>query len=388
VTRLESLARRNGLDLLIAAGALAAALEVALRDDQADGLETSPWFAAPAAGLVVLALLSRRRWPFAAPVGLFVLAAALSFVDGRLVVGTAMMSIAGVAASFLLGQLRDPSRSRLGLAIEVCALAIIVANDPDHAAADFVLTPALFAIAWLGGLALRERAAHVEVAEARAAQAEHERETAARIAVAEERTRIARELHDIVAHAVSVMVLQVGAVRHKLPDERESDREALKGVERTGRAALGEMRRLLGAMRQGTEDVELGPQPGLAGMDSLLDAFRRAGLPVELLVHGEPVQLPPPLDLSAYRIVQEGLTNTLKHARARHADVFINYSPDALGIEVRDDGEGSATGDGLGHGLAGIRERVKIYGGEMTAGPASGGGYLLRARIPLDGDGP
>jgi signal transduction histidine kinase len=388
VSQLESLARRHVLDLLIAAGALAAALEVVLRDGQADAADTSLWFAAPASTLVVLPLLGRRRWPFAGPLAVFILAAAVSFADGRLVTGTATLTIVGLAASFLLGQLRDAPRSRLGLAIEVCALAILVANDPDRAAADFVLTPALFAIAWLGGLALRERAAHAEVAEARAAHAEHERETAARIAVAEERTRIARELHDIVAHAVSVMVLQVGAVRHKLPPELESDREALTAVERTGRDALGEMRRLLGAMRQGAEDLELGPQPGLAGLDSLLDAFRRSGLPVELHVQGDPVQLPPPLDLSAYRIVQEGLTNTLKHARAHHADVVIDYAPDALGIDVRDDGEGSGTGNGLGHGLVGIRERVKIYGGEITAGPASGGGYLLSARIPLDGGRP
>jgi signal transduction histidine kinase len=384
VTRLESLTRRHGLEALIAAGALGAALEVTLGGD----VDTSPWLAAPAAALVVVPLLGRRRWPFAAPATVFVLAAALSFADSLLVPQTATISIAGLAAAFLLGQLRDASQSRIGLAIVVFSVAIIAAHDPDHAAADLVLQPALFAIAWLGGLALRERAAHAEVAEARAAHAEREREAAARIAVAEERTRIARELHDIVAHAVSVMVLQVGAVRHKLPDELESDREALTGVERTGRAALGEMRRLLGAMRQGAEDVELGPQPGLAGIDSLLDAFRRAGLPVELHVQGDPFQLPQPLDLSAYRIVQEGLTNTLKHARARHADVFINYAPDALGIDVRDDGDGSATGDGLGHGLVGIRERVKIYGGEMRAGAASGGGYLLSARIPLDGHQP
>ena len=387
--QLKSLARRHALDLLVAAGALAAALELVLRDGQKDGPETSLWFAAPAAAFLVLPLLGRRRWPFAAPVAVFLLAAAFSFADGQLVVGTATISIAGLAASFLLGQLRDPSRSRMGLATEVCALAIIVANDPDHATGDFILTPALFAIAWLGGLALRERAVHAEVAEARADHAERERETAARIAVAEERTRIARELHDIVAHAVSVMVLQVGAVRHKLPPELERDKEALTGVEQTGRDALGEMRRLLGAMRQGAEEVELGPQPGLAGLDSLLEAFRRAGLPVELNVRGDAIQLPPPLDLSAYRIVQElGCTNTLKHARAHHADVLIEYAPDALGIEVSDDGEGSPTGNGLGHGLVGIRERVKIFGGEMTAGPVSGGGYLLSARFPLDGHGP
>ena len=388
MARFKSLAHRHGLDLLIAAGAVGAALELVLRDDQAGASETSPWFAAPAAALLVLPLLGRRRWPFAAPLAVFLLAAAVSFADGRLVVGTATISIAGLAASFLLGQSRDPSRGRLGLAIEACALAVIVANDPQHMAADFILTPALFAIAWLGGLALRERVEHAEVAEARAASAEREQAAAARIAVAEERTRIARELHDIVAHAVSVMVLQVGAVRHKLPDERERDREALAGVERTGRAALGEMRRLLGAMRQEADDVELGPQPGLASIDSLLEASRLAGLTVELQVQGDPVTLPPPLDLSAYRIVQEGLTNTLKHAHARHAEVFVSYAPEALAIEVRDDGDGGAGGDGLGHGLVGIRERVKIYGGEMSAGAASGGGYVLSARIPLDGRGP
>ena len=160
--------------------------------------------------------------------------------------------------------------------------------------------------------------------------------------MAEERARIARELHDIVAHAVSVMVLQVGAVRHRLPDSLAEDGEALRGVEQTGRTALAEMRRLLGAMRREGDDLELAPQPGLDGLDALLDEVGRAGLPVRLHVDGEPVPLPRALDLSAYRIVQEGLTNALKHAHASHADVIVRYRPDELRIEVRDDGDGGS----------------------------------------------
>jgi signal transduction histidine kinase len=206
--------------------------------------------------------------------------------------------------------------------------------------------------------------------------------------VAEERARIARELHDIVAHAVSVMVLQVGAVRHKLPDALAEDRDALSGVERAGRTALAEMRRLLGAMRRDGDEAELTPQPGLDALNSLLEQIGRAGLPVQLHVDGEPFPLPRAIDLSAYRIVQEGLTNALKHARATNVDVTVRYRLDELQVEVRDNGEGSSTSDGFGHGLVGMRERVRIYGGEMTTGTATGGGFILSTRLPLSGDRP
>jgi signal transduction histidine kinase len=226
-----------------------------------------------------------------------------------------------------------------------------------------------------------------EAAEERARAAEREREAVARLAVAEERTRIARELHDIVAHAVSVMVLQTGAVRHRLGGERPDDAAALAEVERTGRTALTEMRRLLGAMRREDETPELAPQPGLADLEPLLDAVRRAGLPVDLHRDGEPFALPGAVDLSAYRIVQEGLTNALKHAHASHADVVLRYAPGELRIDVRDDGDGAAapSANGHGHGLVGVRERVKLYGGEMTAAPAEGGGFLLSTRLPVAG---
>jgi signal transduction histidine kinase len=342
----------------------------------------------PASALIALPLLARRRYPFAAPAAVWVLAAAVSFVDERLVVFLAAANIAGLAAAFLLGNLPDVRQGRLGLLVVVASAAIVIYNNPEHASGELVAVPLLFALGWLAGYALRERAQQAEAAELRAAQAEREREAAARLAVAEERARIARELHDIVAHAVSVMVLQVGAVRHKLPPERAGDAEALLGVEKTGRTALAEMRRLLGAMRDEGQDLELAPQPGLDGLDSLAAEVGRAGLPVRVHVDGERVPLPRALDLSAYRIIQEGLTNALKHAGAQHADVTLRYGPDELQIEVRDDGRGSAGSDGLGHGLVGIRERVKIYGGEMSAGAAAGGGFVLATRLPLGGDRP
>ena len=383
MSRLWSFLRRHGIDLLIVAGAIECAVEVAVWNDGPTGPSTAAWFAAPAAALIVLPLLGRRRWPFGAPVLVWLVAAGLSFADGRLVSSAAASTVAGMAAAFLLGHLPDARQGRIGLGVVLVGAAIVVYNEPDHTAGDFVFTPALFLIAWLAGYALRERAAQVEAAEERAIHAEREREAAARVAVAEERARIARELHDIVAHAVSVMVLQVGAVRRKLPEG--DDEDALRDVERTGRTALTEMRRLLGAMRRDDEDVELAPQPGLDSLDALLEAFGRAGLPVKLEVDGEATPLPRALDLSAYRIIQEGLTNTLKHSHASQADVLIRFTPGELRIDVRDDGEGSAPNDGLGHGLVGVRERVKIYGGEMHAGAANGGGFVLTTRLPLEG---
>jgi signal transduction histidine kinase len=383
VSRLAPLARRYGFDLLIAAGAVAAALEVVLRNDPGNEPTSSSWFAAPAVAVVVLTLLARRRFPFGAPASFWLLGAGISFVDGRLIAFPVTVYLIGLAAAYLLGSLPDAGRGREGLLIVVGSAAIIVYNLPAHSTGDVILIPAVFALGWLGGFAFRERDVQATEAEERAALAEREREVAARLAVAEERARIARELHDIVAHALSVMVLQVGAVRHKLPDLPDEDKEALGDVERAGRTALTEMRRLLGAMRDRGDEAELEPQPGLENLGALVARVRSAGLPVRLDVEGDPLPLPRALDLSAYRIVQEGLTNVLKHADASHAEVVVRHAPDALRLEVRDDGHGPATGDGLGHGLVGIRERVKLYGGEMTAGPANGGGFVLSASLRL-----
>jgi signal transduction histidine kinase len=256
-------------------------------------------------------------------------------------------------------------------------------NNPGHARDQLIFTPLLFAIVWGAGFALQQRIRHAEAAERRAVHAEDEREGAVRIAASEERARIARELHDTIAHAVSVMVLQVGAVRHQLPETHHEHKNALHDVEQTGRTALTDMRHLLDAMRDDGGGVELAPQPGLDRLDGLLEDVQRAGLPVRLHVTGDRFPLPGGVDISAYRIVQEGLTNALKHAHATEAEVSLHYAPDQLSIEIRDNGQGAALSNGRGHGLVGIRERVRLYDGEMTTSTPEGGGFLLRTRLAL-----
>jgi signal transduction histidine kinase len=381
---ISHVAHEYWFELLIAAMGIAAMLEVVIWRDLPNAPTRPLWFSLAAIALLMLPLFARRRFPFAAPAAYWILAAALTFVDGQLVAFPGSLNVVGIASAFLLGNLRERKLAVIGLAIVIGSLVTVVYNIPgEQPVSLLIFIPLRFAAGWVAGYALRERSEQAEAAEFRATAAERERDAAARVAVAEERARIARELHDIVAHAVSVMVLQVGAVRHKLPEAQAEDREALRGVERAGRTALAEMRRLLAAMRHDGEEAELLPQPGLDGLDSLLDEVGRAGLPVELHVDGEPFPLPRGVDLSAYRIVQEGLTNALKHAHATNADVIFRYRLNELEIEVRDNGQGSATTDGLGHGLVGVRERVKIYGGEMSAGAATGGGFVLSTRLPL-----
>jgi signal transduction histidine kinase len=394
--RLQSMARGYGLEVLIAVLTVEAVAAAAFRHP-VPGQPRIIWFDAPAIALVIAPLLGRRRFPFAAPATVWLLAAAASVIDGGLITNSVSGFLAGMIAAFLLGNLSDGRQARAGLAVVLCAAAIVIHDKPGHGDMELILIPVLFAIVWSGGLALRERAGHAEAAELRAAHAESEQEAVARLAVAEERSRIARELHDIVAHAVSVMVLQVGAVRHKLPEADAELKSALRDVEQAGRTALTDMRHLLDAMRAEGEGAELAPQPGLDRLAGLLEEIRRAGLPVQLRVAGDRVPLPGGIDISAYRIVQEGLTNVLKHANATEAVVSLDYEPDRLSIEVRDNGRGTgaranagvgggAAGGltGTGHGLIGIRERVRLYDGEMTTGSQPGGGFLLRTRLPLD----
>jgi signal transduction histidine kinase len=377
--RAREIAREYWFELSIGALTVTAVIELIL----ARAPSSSRWFAIPALTVLMLPLFTRRWFPFGAPAAYWILAAALSFVDGLLIPSIESLFLVGLASAALLGNLRDARQAWTGLVIVLGAITAVVYNIPSHTTAELILIPVEFGITWAVGFALRARSEQAEAAETRAERAEREREAAARLAVAEERARIARELHDVVAHAVSVMVLQVGAVRHKLPDAMADDRDALKGVERAGRTALTEMRRLLAAMRLDGDEAQLGPQPGLDRLDSLLEEVGRAGLPVQLHVDGDPIPLPRGIELSAYRIVQEGLTNALKHAHASDADVTVRYRADEVEIEIRDNGLGSATSDGLGHGLVGVRERVKIYGGEMSAGTATGGGFVLSTRLPI-----
>ena len=381
------LARRFALDVLAVIVAAESAVELALGHYGRHRPYPSPWFAAPAIALVVLPLLARRRFPFAAPAAVWLVAAAASFADGRLVVMPASAVIAGMIAAFLLGNLGNGLQAQLGLAIVTCGAVIVTDNNPGHARSDLIFTPLLFAIVWGAGFALQQRAQHAEAAEQRAVRAEQGREGAAGLAAAQERARVARELHDTIAHAVSVMVLQAGAVRHRLPEGYGEHKNALWDVEQTGRTALRDMRHLLDAIREDGGGVELAPQPGLDRLDRLLEDVERAGLPVRLRVAGDRFPLPGGADISAYRIVQEGLTNALKHAGATQAEVSLHYAPGQLSIEVRDNGRGAAHGNASGHGLVGIRERVRLYAGEMTTSTPEGGGFLLRARLALTHDG-
>ena len=382
MSQIRDLARRYWFDVLVVALAVVAALQAVLGRGSPGAPNTTLWFSVPAIMSLVVAVLARRRFPFAGPAAYWLLGLGISFVDPLLIPYANALFPIGMADAFLLGNLRDARRAAAGMAVVIGSSTIIVHNIPGHSPSALAFVPLEFAISLVAGFTLRGRAVQAEAAESRATQAEQQRDTAARIAVAEERTRIARELHDIVAHAVSVMVLQVGAVRHRLPAALAEDRDALHGVEQAGRAALAEMRHLLDAMREDGEHAELGPQPGLDRLNALLQDVGYAGLPVRLRVDGDPLELPPGIDISAYRIIQEGLTNALRHARATQAEVALRYTPDQLEIEVTDDGHGAASSNGRGHGLIGINERVKLYGGEMSTATAAGG-YTLTALLPL-----
>jgi len=215
-----------------------------------------------------------------------------------------------------------------------------------------------------------------------------QRELQAQAAVAVERGRIARELHDVVAHNVSMMVVQAGAAGRVLYGEQPDVRNALEVIAATGRETVDEMRTLLGVLRSGDGPASLKPQPGLADLEQLVSGVREAGLPVTLRIEGTPQPLPPALDLSAFRIVQEALTNTLKHAGTARAEVAVRYEDGLVSLEIADTGRGPGGGRGTGHGLVGMRERAAMLGGELEALPRPEGGFAVRARLPLTSPAP
>jgi signal transduction histidine kinase len=260
---------------------------------------------------------------------------------------------------------------------------VVAHNDPTGGLGNFIFTSIVFTIAWTIGFLVSRKFHEADEARERATRAEREREEQARLAVSDERARIARELHDVVGHSVSVMTVQASAARRLLRPQQEKEIEALLVVEKTGREALAEMRRMVGVLRRPEEAPALAPQPSLEQIASLVEHTREAGLPVDLRIEGDPVQLPPGVDLTAYRLVQEALTNTMKHARASSAEVVVRYGDGDVELTISDDGVGGADGDSGGHGLVGMRERVSVYGGELEAGPRADGGFRLRARLPI-----
>lgn len=346
------------------------------------------WLAVVLTLLAFLPLGVRRRLPLAVLITVGTASLLLELVIGNpknpsqfgLDVLIAWLIVAYSAAAYT-----DGSRHLVAVAIGALFAAVWVAGSLALGASNGNTVPAILlaAVVWMIGRAVHRREAQVEVLDHRAKQLEREREEKVRALIAEERNRIARELHDVVAHSVSVMVVQAQA-GPRLVGEPQRTAATFESIEASGREALVELRRLLGILRTGDEQLAIGPQPGLASLDALVEQVRHAGLAVELRIEGEQTSLPPGLDLSAYRIVQEALTNTLKHAGAAHADVVIQYRPSELGLEILDDGSGAPSSvNGAGHGLIGMRERAALYGGRLAAGPRPGGGYTVHARLPL-----
>jgi signal transduction histidine kinase len=293
--------------------------------------------------------------------------------------------IAALCVTAMFGMRPDRRQAIGGLALVYAVTVVINLNDPTETTfwSDIGWIVVLFGITWTVGFTLGGRVRNADAARRLADEAERGREEQARLAVEEERARIARELHDVVGHSVSVMTVQASAVRRLLEDDQQKVREALEVVEQTGREALAEMRRMVGVLRRPEEAPALAPQPSLEQLDRLVAVTREAGLPVEVRVEGKPLQLPATLDATAYRIVQEALTNAVKHANAEQAEVVVRYGKGRVELIVSDDGRGNGDGGGSGHGLVGMRERVAVHGGELEAGPQAGGGFRLRATLPV-----
>jgi signal transduction histidine kinase len=293
---------------------------------------------------------------------------------------------AGVVACFALGFHADRRALRAGIGV----FAVLVAGTAlTLALGGAAVGNALPALLWWAGAivlgrTLRDRQALVDLLRERSARLERDRERDLAAAAADERARIARELHDVIAHSVSLIVVQAGAERRVLEPDQERTSKTLEAIEGSGREALGELRRLLGVLRVPAGE-RLSPQPSLAGVPDLLREARAAGQAVELRETGRPVQLAPGLDLTAYRILQEALTNARKHAPGAPVTVTLAWSAATLGVEVVDQGEGAAAAsNGVGHGLVGMRERALMYGGSVEAGPAPQGGYRVQAELPIE----
>jgi signal transduction histidine kinase len=389
VARLSSVVRlvrrRPGAADALLAVALVALAEV---ETFTNDVSPGPRGALAAAGLIaMLSLAWRRRAPLAsAAVTLSVIglmSALWGFDDAWPGFGF-LLALYSVAAHC------ERLEALIGLALGLAAGALATLSEDNDSIGEFLgnysfIAVLLVGMPWIGGRALRSRQLRAEALEDRAAALQREGEERARAAVAEERLRIARELHDVVGHSLGVIVVQAGAERATLPPGQETTRDTLVAIERTGRQALGEMRRLLDLMRRDDEQVALAPLPSLTQLDGLVEKVRAAGLPVELRVEGERVSLPPGIDLSAYRIVQEALTNALKHAGPARARVTVRYADDALEIEIADSGSGAGeAADGGGHGLAGMGERVALFGGTLRTGTRPGGGYAVSARLPFE----
>ena len=334
-------------------------------------------------------------WRRVAPLPIFIVTAVAAIAHAALAEGSVNTTLGSLIMLFTVAEYEDRRVSLaavVAIGVAMGALIALRAGLPASLGA-LVQTELAVLVSYTLGIWARERRAYIGTVEQRADRAEREREERAQRAVADERERIARELHDVVTHHVSVIVIQAGAARRALERRPADAQAAIDAIDATGRQALGDMRRMLGILGghadgpAATAEPTLEPMPGLDRLGALLESVRAAGLPVELSIEGAPRRLDPGVELSAYRIVQEALTNTLKHAQGARARVHVRYEPGVLEVRVADEGGAgsrrlSAPDEG-GHGLIGMRERVALFGGTLEAGPLESG-FRVRARLPLD----
>jgi signal transduction histidine kinase len=292
-----------------------------------------------------------------------------------------------IVGAYSLGSHAKGWRAPAGLAaMELGVGVVAVVGLPDASTGNLVLAGITYAAAFIFGWAMRTRRLYLEQLEERAALLEREHDEAAKRAVADERLRIAQELHDVVAHSMGVIAVHAGVGIHVIDSDPREAKQSLEAISRTSRGTLTEIRRLLGVLRA-DDGAAYEPAPGLGDLGRLVTDVATAGLPVDLQFDGTPVEVPPGVDLTAYRIVQEALTNVLKHAGDARATVVVGYEPAALRLEVRDDGLGpNGRADANGHGIVGMRERVAVYGGTLEVGARPGGGFRVVARLPYGED--
>lgn len=338
---------------------------------------------------MVIPVVFRRRHP----TGAFIAGTAAGALQVVLLSRPVGSDVAILVLLYTLAAYRPRRLSVAGLAVCLTGAAVAITrwapgrvlHSPTTAGEVFLFFTVPTVLAWVLGDSTRYRRGYYRALEERAARLERERDAQAQIAAAAERARIAREMHDVIAHNVSVMVVQADGAAFALDAQPERAREALGAISRTGRQALTEMRRLLGVLRTADDRAELTPQPGISQVGELLEQARASGLPVSFTVEGLPQELPGGADLAAYRVIQESLTNTRKHGGpSASASVTLRYCEDDLMLCITDDGRGAAAApEAGGHGLTGMRERAELYGGTVRSGPRPGGGYQVTATLPF-----